>query len=118
MRKGVADPEAFDPKNQLNDDGNLKPFAGSHTAFGWGRRICAGQPFAERGLYTMVVHMLWAFNCGPGPNGIPDINSTSLGASDAPGWPTLSDQSFVQALPLFPTRLTSTLHLVPKPALS
>lgn len=62
-RKSITNPDVFDPRNQLNADGTLKPFAASHTAFGWGRRMCAGQPFAERGLYIMISHMLWAFDC-------------------------------------------------------
>lgn len=77
MRKSIANPEVFNLQNQLHNDGSLKPFAGSHTSFGWGRRVCAGQPFAERGLYTMVSHMLWAFDCGPHSDGIPDINNVS-----------------------------------------
>lgn len=79
MRKSLANPEVFNPQNQLNADGTLKPFAGSHTNFGWGRRVCAGQPFAERGLYTMIAHMLWAFDCGPHSDGLPNIHNVPLG---------------------------------------
>lgn len=84
LRKGIPNPEEFNPSNQLEANGNLKPFAGSHNTFGWGRRTCIGQPFAERGLYTMISHMLWAFNCTPGPDGPPDVNNISFGITAVP----------------------------------
>ncbi|KAI8224302.1 hypothetical protein K4K54_005353 [Colletotrichum sp. SAR 10_86] len=29
--------------------------------FGWGRRVCSGQPLAEQGVWFTIVELLWAF---------------------------------------------------------
>ncbi|KAJ3509637.1 hypothetical protein NM208_g15643 [Fusarium decemcellulare] len=29
--------------------------------FGWGRRVCSGQPLAEQGIFFTIVELLWAF---------------------------------------------------------
>lgn len=78
LRKSIPNPQDFNPKNQMTVDGQLKPFVGSHSTFGWGRRVCIGQPFAERGVYTMMSHLLWAFDISA-PDGPPDVNNISRG---------------------------------------
>jgi cytochrome P450 len=30
-------------------------------AFGWGRRVCAGQALAEQGTFISIARLLWAF---------------------------------------------------------
>ncbi|KAG6809720.1 hypothetical protein H0H92_014994 [Tricholoma furcatifolium] len=55
------DPDRFLPERFLDAKGGLKD--GYETsAFGFGRRICPGLPFAERSVWISVANMLWAFN--------------------------------------------------------
>jgi cytochrome P450 len=51
-------PERFLPNNPAN-----RPFPNSrgYMSFGWGKRICPGQPFAEQGIYITVARILWGF---------------------------------------------------------
>jgi len=51
----------FQPERFLDDTGNLK--SGYETsAFGFGRRVCPGIPFAERTLWINIAMILWTFN--------------------------------------------------------
>ncbi|KAF7372794.1 Cytochrome P450 2B11 [Mycena sanguinolenta] len=53
--------DLFQPERFLDDTNNLK--AGYETsAFGFGRRVCPGIPFAERSLWINIAMMLWTFN--------------------------------------------------------
>ncbi len=42
------------------------PTKQGHHAFGWGRRSCSGQYFAEQGLSMTIARLLWAFEILPG----------------------------------------------------
>ncbi|KAG6823563.1 hypothetical protein H0H92_009768 [Tricholoma furcatifolium] len=53
--------DRFMPERFLDADGNLKPNYETN-AFGFGRRICPGIPFAERSLWIAIAMMLWTFN--------------------------------------------------------
>ncbi|KAG6809717.1 hypothetical protein H0H92_015024 [Tricholoma furcatifolium] len=55
------DHDRFMPERFLDSTGQLKPDYYT-SAFGFGRRICPGIPFAERSIWADVVTMLWTFN--------------------------------------------------------
>ncbi|KAF7372763.1 Cytochrome P450 2B11 [Mycena sanguinolenta] len=55
------DHDSFQPDRFLDHTNNLKP--GYETsAFGFGRRVCPGIPFAERTLWINIAMILWTFN--------------------------------------------------------
>ncbi|KAG6902069.1 hypothetical protein C0995_004767 [Termitomyces sp. Mi166 len=58
------DHDRFMPERFLDAEGNLKPDYDT-SAFGFGRRMCPGIPFAERSLWIDIVTMLWTFNILP-----------------------------------------------------
>jgi cytochrome P450 len=64
--KDFPDPDVFRPERYL--EGNRLPYPNKqgHNAFGWGRRSCSGQPFAEQGLPMSIVRLLWSFHIQPG----------------------------------------------------
>ncbi|KAG6872340.1 hypothetical protein C0995_010638 [Termitomyces sp. Mi166 len=55
------DHDQFKPERFLDSQGKLKPNYET-SAFGFGRRVCPGVPFAERSLWIDIATMLWAFN--------------------------------------------------------
>ncbi|KNZ81601.1 Cytochrome P450 2B11 [Termitomyces sp. J132] len=55
------DHDRFVPERFLDAKGNLKPHYET-SAFGFGRRVCPGIPFAERTLWINIATMLWTFN--------------------------------------------------------
>ncbi|KAG6827120.1 hypothetical protein H0H92_013140 [Tricholoma furcatifolium] len=60
-QSAFEDHDRFMPERFLDSDGKLK-LDYSTSAFGFGRRICPGIPFAERSLWADIVTMLWTFN--------------------------------------------------------
>ena len=63
--KDFPDPHTFRPERFL-DERLPYPTKSGHHAFGWGRRTCSGQYFAEQGLSMTVARLLWAFDIMPG----------------------------------------------------
>ncbi|KAJ6490092.1 cytochrome P450 [Mycena sanguinolenta] len=60
-RERFKNPNLFQPERFLDDTNNLK--VGYETsAFGFGRRVCPGIPFAERVLWINIAMLLWTFN--------------------------------------------------------
>ncbi|KAG6876379.1 hypothetical protein C0993_003563, partial [Termitomyces sp. T159_Od127] len=55
------DHDRFMPERFLDSEGKLKSDYAT-SAFGFGRRVCPGIPFAERSLWIVVATMLWTFN--------------------------------------------------------
>ncbi|KNZ76276.1 Steroid 17-alpha-hydroxylase/17,20 lyase [Termitomyces sp. J132] len=55
------DHDRFMPERFLDTEGKLKPNYQT-SAFGFGRRVCPGIPFAERLLWANIAVMLWTFN--------------------------------------------------------
>lgn len=61
-----AEPDRFRPERYLGGLERPYPTTRGHHAFGFGRRVCSGQPLAEQGLVLTIAKMLWAFNIRPG----------------------------------------------------
>ncbi|KAJ7614162.1 cytochrome P450 [Roridomyces roridus] len=59
--KTHEDADDFSPGRFLDEKGQLRPGYES-SAFGFGRRVCPGQPFAERSLWINIAMMLWTFD--------------------------------------------------------
>ncbi|KAF8477871.1 cytochrome P450 [Gautieria morchelliformis] len=55
------DHDRFNPERFLNGKGELNSDYET-SAFGFGRRMCPGIPFAERTLWINIVMLLWTFN--------------------------------------------------------
>ncbi|KAJ7224639.1 cytochrome P450 [Mycena pura] len=53
--------DMFQPERFLDDANNLKSDYET-SAFGFGRRVCPGMPFAERALWINIAMILWTFN--------------------------------------------------------
>ncbi|KAJ6458514.1 cytochrome P450 [Mycena sanguinolenta] len=53
--------DVFQPERFLDDTKNLK-LGYETSAFGFGRRVCPGSPFAERALWINIAMILWTFN--------------------------------------------------------
>ncbi|KAJ7205173.1 cytochrome P450 [Mycena pura] len=53
--------DVFQPERFLDDANNLKSDYET-SAFGFGRRVCPGIPFAERTLWINIAMILWTFN--------------------------------------------------------
>ncbi|KAG4441663.1 hypothetical protein IFR05_002870 [Cadophora sp. M221] len=66
--RDFPEPDRFNPDRYMNKERLSYPNARGHNAFGWGRRICSGQPLAEQGISMVIVKLLWAFNIKPGLN--------------------------------------------------
>ena len=64
--RDFPDPDTFKPERFL--EGNRAPYPTKmgHSAFGWGRRSCSGQYFAEQGLSMTVARLVWAYDILPG----------------------------------------------------
>ncbi|KAJ9636453.1 hypothetical protein H2204_005286 [Knufia peltigerae] len=58
-------PHDFRPERYL-DQRQPYPNKIGHSAFGWGRRSCSGQYFAEQSLSQTVARLLWSFDIRPG----------------------------------------------------
>jgi cytochrome P450 len=59
-------PDTFKPERFLEENRRQYPNKIGHNSFGWGRRSCSGQYFAEQGLSMTVVRLMWAYNILPG----------------------------------------------------
>ena len=60
------EPDRFRPERFYGGLERPYPNKQGHNAFGWGRRVCSGQPLAEQGLFLTVATLLWAFDIKPG----------------------------------------------------
>ncbi|KAF7556454.1 hypothetical protein G7Z17_g1446 [Cylindrodendrum hubeiense] len=60
-------PERFWPDRFLDDfDKPPYPNKRGHHTFGWGRRVCSGEPLVHQSMFIIAVNFLWAFNIRPG----------------------------------------------------
>ena len=63
--RDFPDPDMFKPERYLEENQRPYPNKIGHNAFGWGRRSCSGQYFAEQGLSMTIVRLLWAYDIKP-----------------------------------------------------
>lgn len=64
--KCFPDPDVFKPERFMSRDREPPfPVKRGHSAFGWGRRQCSGQPLAEQGLFLTFARLLWSFDMKP-----------------------------------------------------
>jgi cytochrome P450 len=64
--KDFPNPDEFRPERFLNGLERPYPNARGSNPFGYGRRQCSGQPFAEQGLLFSLARLIWAFDIQPG----------------------------------------------------
>ncbi|KAF2738873.1 cytochrome P450 [Polyplosphaeria fusca] len=69
--RDYPDPDSFRPERFLGngmDEGWARPYPNKYgcNPFGYGRRVCSGQPLAEQGLLYSLGRILWAFDMKPG----------------------------------------------------
>ncbi|KAH8801472.1 cytochrome P450 [Xylogone sp. PMI_703] len=66
--KYFPQPDLFEPGRFFEDHPLHRPYPirQGYNTFGWGRRVCSGQPLAEQGLFAVLARMLWAFDLKPG----------------------------------------------------
>jgi cytochrome P450 len=64
--RDFPDPDVFRPERFLGRLERPYPNAKGSNPFGWGRRQCSGQPFAEQGLLFSLTRLIWAFDLKPG----------------------------------------------------
>ena len=61
--KFYPDPDVFDPTRYLRDPPALDPYL---YIFGFGRRICVGQHYADATVFIAIASLLAAFDITPG----------------------------------------------------
>lgn len=61
--RDFPDPDRFNPKRFFRGDPDNRPFPveKGYMTFGWGRRVCPGQPLAEQGTWITIARILWGF---------------------------------------------------------
>ncbi|EMD42065.1 hypothetical protein CERSUDRAFT_120902 [Gelatoporia subvermispora B] len=60
------EPEVFKPQRWLDNNGSIRNDV-KFQNFGFGRRVCPGQPIAERSLFINCALILWAFDISQVP---------------------------------------------------
>ncbi|KAG6919122.1 hypothetical protein DXG01_008929 [Tephrocybe rancida] len=70
-------PDHFMPERFLDAEGKLK-LDYETSAFGFGRRVCPGIPFAERSLWINIATILWTFNIRNDPAYIYDDSDAAF----------------------------------------
>lgn len=71
-------PDSFRPERFLNGLERPYPSKQGHSAFGWGRRACSGEPLAQQSLFTVMARLLWAFDIRPGLENVSSVPFPSL----------------------------------------
>lgn len=77
--KDFPEPDTFKPERYLGENREPYPNKTGHNAFGWGRRSCSGQYFAEQGLSMTIVRLLWAYEILPGLDEKVSLTCPTLG---------------------------------------
>ncbi|EMD34413.1 hypothetical protein CERSUDRAFT_86534 [Gelatoporia subvermispora B] len=60
------EPDTFNPQRWIDDRGHIREDL-KFPNFGFGRRICPGQPVAERSVFINTALVLWAFELSQDP---------------------------------------------------
>lgn len=78
--RDFPEPDVFHPERFLDTEYKRPyPNVRGSNPFGWGRRQCSGQPFAEQGLIFSLTRLIWAFNLLPGlDDQVRDLNAYSI----------------------------------------
>jgi cytochrome P450 len=64
--RDFPNPDVFRPERFLNGLERPYPNPRGSNPFGFGRRVCSGQPLAEQGLIFSLARLIWAFDMKPG----------------------------------------------------
>ncbi|ETN38728.1 uncharacterized protein HMPREF1541_06766 [Cyphellophora europaea CBS 101466] len=64
--RDFPEPDVFRPERFLNGLERPYPNPRGSNPFGFGRRVCSGQPLAEQGLIYSLGRLIWAFYMKPG----------------------------------------------------
>ncbi|EQB43994.1 cytochrome P450 [Colletotrichum gloeosporioides Cg-14] len=60
--RGYPNPDEVRPERFLDEaERRPNPSKRGIFIFGWGRRVCSGQPLAEQSVWFTIVELLWAF---------------------------------------------------------
>ncbi|KAK1717277.1 cytochrome P450 [Colletotrichum lupini] len=60
--RDYPNPDELRPERFLDEaERRPNPSKRGIFTFGWGRRVCSGQPLAEQGVWFTIVELLWAF---------------------------------------------------------
>lgn len=60
------EPLKFMPERFIGELRAPFPNKKGHNVFGWGRRVCSGEPLAQQSLFFTAACLLWAFEMRPG----------------------------------------------------
>lgn len=64
--RDFPEPDVFRPERFLKGLERPYPNSRGSNPFGFGRRVCSGQPLAEQGLLYSLARLIWAFDMKPG----------------------------------------------------
>ncbi|KAF8448802.1 cytochrome P450 [Boletus edulis BED1] len=71
------DPETFNPRRWLTEDGRVRRDMHFFT-YGFGRRVCPGQHVANRSLYITLAYLLWSFRISERPEAPIDLGPSGF----------------------------------------
>lgn len=64
--RDFPEPDRFNPDRFLKENRLPYPDRKGYSTFGYGRRVCAGQAFAEQGTFISIARLLWSFHIQKG----------------------------------------------------
>ncbi|KAG1729114.1 hypothetical protein EDB19DRAFT_2027799 [Suillus lakei] len=74
------EPDAFKPQRWINEQGNLRDNLRLFFIYGFGQRVCPGQPIATRSVFINALFVLWAFRLTLDPTKpVPNVMEFMIG---------------------------------------